>query len=65
MSAVPTVRVVPSKTSSFLLRVCVLSLLSIFVLSSPEFENRLLFISYFFTVTLVDLGYNKLSSFTV
>lgn len=66
VSAVPTVRVVPSKTNSFLLRVCVLSLLSILTLSSAEFEleNKLLFISYFFKVTLVDLGNNKLSSFT-
>ena len=54
----------PSKTSSFLLSVCVLSFLSMLVLSSAEFENKLVFISYFFKLTLVDLGNNILSSFT-
>lgn len=66
VSAVPTVRVVPSKTNSFLLRVCVFSFLSMFALSSAEFEldNKLVLISYFFKVTLVDRGNKRLSSFT-
>lgn len=40
--------------------------MSILALSSAEFEleNKLVLISYFFKVTLVDLGNNKLSSLT-